>query len=109
MLRSSLFNSIGAECKKLSLSFPRPALTLVATLPALWSTMCLIPARDPNPHVSLGAGIHFCMIAPLARLEMLIAFEVLFARLPKLRLVGTPHYKDDYHFHGLEELRVGFD
>ena len=66
------------------------------------------PMRDPNPHVSFGAGIHFCIGAPLARLEMLIAFEVLFARLPKLRLVDTPHYKDVYHFHGLDELRVEF-
>ena len=65
-------------------------------------------ARDPNPHVSFGAGIHFCIGAPLARLEMLIAFEVLFARLPKLKLVGKPKYKDVYHFHGLEELRVRF-
>ena len=64
--------------------------------------------RDPNPHVSFGAGIHFCVGAPLARLEMLIAFEVLFARLPKLRLVGTPRYKDVYHFHGLEKLWVSF-
>ena len=66
------------------------------------------PARDPNPHVSFGAGIHFCIGAPLARLEMLIAFEVLFARLPKLRLADTPRYKDVYHFHGLEELRIRF-
>ena len=66
------------------------------------------PARDPNPQVSFGAGIHFCVGAPLARLEMLIAFEVLFARLPKLRLRGKPRYKDVYHFHGLEELRVSF-
>ena len=66
------------------------------------------PTRDPNPHVSFGAGIHFCVGAPLARLEMLIAFEVLFARLPKLKLAETPRYKDVYHFHGLEELRVKF-
>ncbi len=66
------------------------------------------PTRDPNPHVSFGAGIHFCVGAPLARLEMLIAFEVLFARLPKLRLVGQPKYKDVYHFHGLEQLQVAF-
>ena len=64
------------------------------------------PTREPNPHVSFGAGIHFCVGAPLARLEMLIAFEVLFARLPKLRLTDAPRYKDVYHFHGLEELRV---
>ena len=66
------------------------------------------PSRDPNPHVSFGAGIHFCIGAPLARLEMLIAFEILFKRLPKLALAKVPHYKDAYHFHGLEELRVTF-
>lgn len=66
------------------------------------------PTREVNPHVSFGAGIHFCIGAPLARLEMLIAFETLFARLPKLRLMGVPQYKDVYHFHGLEELRVQF-
>jgi cytochrome P450 len=65
-----------------------------------------IPTRDPNPHVSFGAGIHFCIGAPLARLEMLIAFQTLFARLPKLKLAARPRYKDVYHFHGLEELRV---
>jgi cytochrome P450 len=67
-----------------------------------------IPTRNPNPHVSFGAGIHFCIGAPLARLEMLIAFQTLFARLPKLALATKPHYKDAYHFHGLEELRVSF-
>ncbi len=66
------------------------------------------PTRDVNPHVSFGAGIHFCIGAPLARLEMLIACETLFARLPKLHLAGVPKYKDVYHFHGLEQLRVTF-
>ena len=66
------------------------------------------PTREQNAHVSFGAGIHFCIGAPLARLEMLIAFETLLARLPKMRLAGAPQYKDVYHFHGLEELRVQF-
>ncbi len=66
------------------------------------------PTREQNAHVSFGAGIHFCIGAPLARLEMLIAFETLFARLPRLKLKGVPQYKDVYHFHGLEELRVQF-
>ena len=66
------------------------------------------PVREPNPHVSFGAGIHFCVGAPLARLEMLIAFQTLFKRLPKPVLAAAPHYKDVYHFHGLEELRVSF-
>ena len=65
-----------------------------------------IPTRDPNPHVSFGAGIHFCIGAPLARLEMLVALEVLFKRLPQMKLASTPRYKDVYHFHGLEDLRV---
>jgi cytochrome P450 len=67
-----------------------------------------MPTRALNPHVSFGAGIHFCIGAPLARLEMLIAFETLFARLPKLKLLEQPKFKDAYHFHGLEQLRVAF-
>jgi cytochrome P450 len=66
------------------------------------------PTREQNAHVSFGAGIHFCIGAPLARLEMLIALQTLFTRLPKLRLAEVPRYKDVYHFHGLEELRVEF-
>ena len=62
------------------------------------------PTRTPNPNVSFGAGIHFCVGAPLARLEMLVALEVLFKRLPKLCLADKPRYKDVYHFHGLEAL-----
>jgi cytochrome P450 len=65
-------------------------------------------AREQNAHVSFGAGIHFCIGAPLARLELRIAFETLFTRLPKVRLMGMPRYKDVYHFHGLEELRIQF-
>jgi cytochrome P450 len=64
------------------------------------------PARDPNPHVAFGAGVHFCLGAPLARLEMAIALPILFARLPGLRLAEKPRHRDAYHFHGLESLRV---
>ncbi|HRX37181.1 MAG TPA: cytochrome P450, partial [Aestuariivirga sp.] len=66
------------------------------------------PLRDPNPHVSFGAGIHFCIGAPLARLEMQVALPILFQRLPKLRLAERPLYRNTYHFHGLEALRVTF-
>ena len=66
------------------------------------------PSRDPNPHVSFGAGIHFCIGAPLARLEMQIALPLLFERLPKLELAEVPRYKNAYHFHGLESLRATF-
>ena len=66
------------------------------------------PARDPNPHVSFGAGIHFCIGAPLARLELQVALPLLFQRLPKLALAEPPLYRDTYHFHGLERLLVAF-
>ena len=65
-------------------------------------------ARSPNPQVTFGAGIHFCVGAPLARVEMRVALPLLFERLPKLRLAGTPSYRDGYHFHGLESLPVKF-
>ncbi len=65
-------------------------------------------SRSPNPHVSFGAGIHFCVGAPLARLEMQIALPILFQRLPKLALSKAPSYRDAYHFHGIEQLDVEF-
>jgi cytochrome P450 len=65
-----------------------------------------IPLRSPNPHVSFGAGIHYCVGAPLARLEMQTALRVLFERLPRLRLDGLARYRDTWHFHALESLPV---
>ena len=64
------------------------------------------PDRSGPPHVAFGGGVHFCVGAPLARLELQIALEVLWQRCPKLRLVGIPCYADVYHFHGLETLIV---
>jgi cytochrome P450 len=66
------------------------------------------PRREPCPHVSFGAGIHFCVGAPLARLEMQVALPILFERLPRLALTETPRYRDSFHFHGLERLDVTF-
>lgn len=63
-------------------------------------------ARDPNPHVSFGAGLHFCLGAPLARLELDISFSTLLRRLPALRLVAEPTWKPSYIIRGLRELRV---
>ena len=64
------------------------------------------PGRTPNPHVSFGAGVHFCVGAPLARLELAVALPILFGRLTGLRLAGRPRYRNSFHFHGLEALRV---
>ena len=64
------------------------------------------PTREAIAHTSFGAGIHFCVGAPLARLEMEVGLQVLFERMPRLRLIGTPVYRDAYHFHGLEMLMV---
>ncbi|MBL8581590.1 MAG: cytochrome P450 [Rhizobiaceae bacterium] len=66
------------------------------------------PGRPDQKNVSFGAGIHFCIGAPLARLEMQVALKVLFERLPSLRLVAEPRVKDVYHFHGLERLEVAW-
>lgn len=62
--------------------------------------------RSPNPHVAFGAGIHACVGAPLARLELRTAVRVLFERLPGLRLVGEPGVADTWHFRGRVGVRV---
>ena len=64
--------------------------------------------RSPNPHVSFGVGIHACVGAPLARLEMQVALRVLFERLPGVAIVVPPRVKDAWHFHGLESLHVAW-
>jgi cytochrome P450 len=45
--------------------------------------------RDPNPHLTFGAGAHFCVGAPLARLELATALGAIVTRLPELRLAGS--------------------
>ncbi len=64
------------------------------------------PGRVAKTNLSFGAGLHFCVGAPLARLELQIALPILFARLPGLRLKGQPRFGNVYHFHGLEALNV---
>ena len=62
--------------------------------------------RPPTRHASFGGGAHFCIGAPLARLEMQTVLPILFERCPNLRLNAAPRYADVYHFHGLERLMV---
>jgi cytochrome P450 len=61
-----------------------------------------------SANMAFGAGIHFCIGAPLARLEMQTALPILFDRLPKLKLAAGPLYADRYHFHGLEKLQLSW-
>jgi cytochrome P450 len=67
-------------------------------------------ARDPNPHLSFGEGIHHCLGAPLARLEGRVVFNAALKKFPQLRLADpdtAPTYKGSYFFRGLKELRMG--
>ena len=49
--------------------------------------------RQPNPHLSFGLGLHYCIGAPLARLELRHALKALLTHTPELNLVGTPEYQ----------------
>lgn len=75
--------------------------------PQVWEDAARFdPTRAPKPLATFGAGLHFCVGAPLARLELQIALPILIQRHPKLRLSAPPAYGDVYHFHGLSALLV---
>lgn len=64
-------------------------------------------ARRANPHVTFGHGIHFCLGAPLARLEAQVAAKLLTARLPDIALkVETPDWHDSLILRGTKALPV---
>ena len=78
--------------------------------PAIWANPNqFLPARPAKPNVTFGAGLHFCVGAPLARLELQIALPILFQRLPGLHIAEPPSYADVYHFHGLTKLMLDRD
>src|ERR1051326_4533937 len=62
--------------------------------------------RNPNPHLAFGRGIHFCLGAPLARLEGQIAIGALVRRFPRLSLAGDPVRRDQITLRGLKSLPV---
>lgn len=64
------------------------------------------PTRAVKPHAAFGGGLHFCVGAPLARLEMQIGLRALFSHAPDLRLSEPPQFANSYHFHKLERLMV---
>ena len=62
--------------------------------------------RHPNPHLTFGAGTHFCLGAPLGRLELQATFAALLDRLPGLALAAEPRWKPTYVLRGLQTLPV---
>ena len=67
--------------------------------------------REPNKHLSFGQGIHFCLGAPLARMEAQIAINTLLRRQPALRLAGQPdglQWRPSIFLRGLKALPVKF-
>ncbi|WP_170325513.1 cytochrome P450 [Ruegeria arenilitoris] len=75
--------------------------------PSVWAEPNRFDATRPIvTNTSFGGGLHFCVGAPLARLEMRIALTALFDRCPNLRLTAQPEYSNTYHFHGLTRLMV---
>jgi len=66
----------------------------------------LVLDRRPNPYLSFGAGIHYCLGAPLAKLEIGILFDALLRRMPGLELVEAPAWKPTFVLRGLQSLPV---
>jgi cytochrome P450 len=67
--------------------------------------------RDPNKHVAFGAGIHYCLGAPLARMEGTIAINALLARFPNLRLnteVEALEWSENLLIHGMKAMPVAY-
>ncbi|MEL6408536.1 MAG: cytochrome P450 [Chloroflexota bacterium] len=64
--------------------------------------------RSPNKHLGFGGGIHYCLGAPLARLEGAIAIPTLLKRFPNLQLDTTELEYDNKAFHGYKSIPVTF-
>jgi cytochrome P450 len=94
--------------------YPVPAGTKIAALlgaaardPAAFERPGeLDVGRTRNPHLGFGAGVHYCLGAPLARLEVAATLDALRTRLPGLRLAADPVRRPDFVMRGLTELRV---
>jgi len=62
--------------------------------------------RTPNPHVGFGVGVHFCLGAPLARMELQVGLRALLGRYPHLRLVGEPLQRPTFVLRGYSRIDV---
>jgi cytochrome P450 len=67
--------------------------------------------RTPNPHIAFGHGIHFCLGAPLARLEAKIALEAMLARLKHIRMIEDVPLEplSDVILHGFRHMPIAFE
>lgn len=62
--------------------------------------------RDPNPHIGFGAGIHFCLGGPLARLEMGIALPKLVKAFPNMQIASDPVRRPTFVLRGYESVAI---
>lgn len=62
--------------------------------------------REQNPHIGFGAGIHFCLGAPLSRIEMSVSLPLLFERFPDLSLKESPKRRPTFVLRGYESIFV---
>ncbi|HZB29217.1 MAG TPA: cytochrome P450 [Streptosporangiaceae bacterium] len=62
--------------------------------------------RDPNPHIAFGLGVHYCLGAPLARIELAESFRALLRLAPRLEAAAEPPWKTGFVLRGLRALQV---
>jgi cytochrome P450 len=65
--------------------------------------------RRPNPHIGFGAGVHHCLGAPLARMELQISLPTLLRRCPGLHLTGEPVRRPTFVLRGYSSVPVSAD
>ncbi len=68
----------------------------------------LILTREDNPLLTFGLGAHYCLGAPLARLELQVLFNVLLQRLPEIQANGEPVFSKGFVIRGLTDLPIQF-
>ncbi len=64
------------------------------------------PAREQNPHLAFGAGLHFCLGSPLARMELVESLDALLTRFPDLALAAEPRSRGTFVLRGSSEVLV---